>query len=279
MSMRHQIYVVLPYTFLQKNDYIIDDIPVYDEKESNIVGVFHRGLYGEKAVHSLSCLLKYIAKVRKNEDDSVFHNNGSKYTDVQKVILNMVSNNSQEAFILDYNDTHNPLSSDNNDGITVIDLRSELPKYCFMFLYEGRNLSYKPINAKEYLNYYYTNDFSLSSSDNTPIIGNPTDEDDDNWKETLDRIDFKKVTDELKVISEFELINEDEMKSIFPLMFQTNTDLSEEVVKSVYKELSKNLLYVSFNDVWNKLNLPVDSQKDRWFVLNTVRHLNQMNSF
>lgn len=209
MGQRHQIYVVLPYEIELKKD--------CDSKETistNIVPIHHQWLYGVMAGKQLQQFLNYCTNGK--EDEYFIFGKNAKYNNAYTpdVVESLYSINIEEGYyyhvsLEEYSLAENPLLGDNNDGITIIDLRQETPKYCFMFIGYGGSYSrhYVPIDALEYMSNYYGDE----------IIKNNK-----YWQEQEEQFyemqeEMNKTWDKLK---DFILLTLDEVKELFPKMFE-----------------------------------------------------------
>lgn len=127
--------------------------------------------YGTLPLHAVKRILVYnqntheFGKLSQDKDYSI---------NVKVAIHNLLSTDHEQGFIGNYhdesdhliqNDVFHPEWGDNNDGITILDLREEIPKYCFMRHIEWEYLSgrdkrlyKKPLTPYQYVSKYYTKD-------------------------------------------------------------------------------------------------------------------------
>jgi hypothetical protein len=157
MGQRHQIYLKLPFQFLQKEN---GDETISFVK-SDTVALHHQWLYGTLPVRRLNQFINFYVN-GKESNYFIFGPNGNAAGNVEKAFSNLYSldfengsfqENSIESNIL----AKNPLYADNNDGITVIDVsKPGMPKYCFMFLQDtDYTKGMTPLTAKKYIREYY----------------------------------------------------------------------------------------------------------------------------
>lgn len=116
MGQRHQIYVVT------KNS---------DKKSKNkikVEGIHHQWLFGINAIRCLKNFLTFI----KNNNKSILVPLDTYSMDVLKGSYSIDFEEAYVSRVSELNDCDDPREEDNNNGITVIDLRGDTPKYCFL---------------------------------------------------------------------------------------------------------------------------------------------------
>jgi hypothetical protein len=148
MGERHQIYIRLPYKFVQQVSWSSKETI-----ENDIIALHHQWLSGFGPVTKLKQFADFFHK-GKNEEFFIFteHSYQNPQLAAQSLYnLDIENGHYYPTSILDYNITKNPKLADNDHGITVIDLKEKgILKYCFMFLH---NLN--PLSAKSYIDVYY----------------------------------------------------------------------------------------------------------------------------
>lgn len=215
MGMRHQIYIVLPYTFKQKNRYSDDDLNDVEYKKSNIVALHNHWLFGVLAGQQLLQFLSYFEKgIEAYNDSFILHKEGGYKGNPELLSASLYSLNTstgyfEQTLIMGYDMAHNPHLGDNDTGITIIDLRESVPKYCFMFLFsDDNNISnyLTPLSAKEYMNNFYGEHVLLKKS---------------YWKNNLKQFEDSKVQMEFlnKDLDRFEVLSLSDVQTLFPLIF------------------------------------------------------------
>jgi hypothetical protein len=157
MGQRHQVYVVLPSAY----------------GKHNIIGVHHQWLYGHTAIRMAERFLTFVERAREGMSHPFVSSFGSSPIDVLAAIY---SCDVEEGYyhgvhVLDDGEPEDPRRGDNNDGITVFDLRGLKEarsgkrrfrgtiSYCFANLYEreGRPPPFTALSARQYCRSYYPN--------------------------------------------------------------------------------------------------------------------------
>lgn len=155
MGMRHQVYVVLP-----------KDHPL--AKRTPVIGIHHQWLYGHTAAHQLARFLTFVMK----SGSSVSHPFLSGIDDPVKILSAIYSCDPENGYyssvtpLVDEDAVvcKNPLLGDNNEGITVIDLRNfsikdgkRTGKIAYAFVSFGHKdfVENTPMSAREYVHGYY----------------------------------------------------------------------------------------------------------------------------
>jgi hypothetical protein len=157
MGQRHQIYAKLP--------------------SGKVIGIHHQWLYGRTA---LKLLVNYLQFLRKVETEDRFNASAPRKecytrsyqaTGVLGACYSLIAAEGYFHEICPF-DQHEPSDAevladprqgDNNDGITIIDLSHEKPKFCFMSLHglecayskRGEIKDFKPLSAEQYVSAYY----------------------------------------------------------------------------------------------------------------------------
>ena len=155
MGQRHQIYVMLP------------EEAARDGKR--IIGIHHQWLYGHTAVRMAERFLTFVNKADRNHHP--FARGWEPQIDMLKSIYSCDPDEGyyHNVHILEDGEPEDPRMGDNNDGITVFDLRNLGKKrgkisYCFSTLYEHdveREPAYMgivpftPLSARQYCRLYY----------------------------------------------------------------------------------------------------------------------------
>jgi hypothetical protein len=158
MGQRHQVYVALP-----------TDHPLY-KKGQKVIGLHHQWLYGHTAAHQLARLLTFI----KKSGSSLSHPFLSGFDDPLSILKAIYSCDPEEGYFsnvygFEGSETEccvDPLLGNNNDGITVVDLRGfsfkdgklkGLGKIAYAFVSLGHKdfPENVPLSAREYVNGYY----------------------------------------------------------------------------------------------------------------------------
>ena len=172
--------------------------------------------WGHYSIIRLNQVLDYF---KNNLSDKYCKFNGKGFEDYEEIkdvlhsltSLNLVTKSFVNADYEDPNEcdvTKNPLYGDNNDGIYIVDLRGEKPRYCMLHWVQNENL--KPISAREYFNMYHEKDLQKLNSDIDP--------------EGLR--DINVAFSFLSNIETFELIKEEELRELYPKMYK---EYEEEV--------------------------------------------------
>jgi hypothetical protein len=163
MGQRHQVYLRLPGA---------------NNRPEVTIGIHHQWLWGRTAARSLANLLKFVAN---QGEYGPFTSNGGRdamsaleaiySVDVDSGYFHSVhplwkwDNESKGPKVGVHDECcADPTLGDNNNGITVIDLSGEKPKYCFMSvghlecLGEGQENNYtnfKPIDIDQWMTLHY----------------------------------------------------------------------------------------------------------------------------
>lgn len=155
MGMRHQVYVVLP-----------TEHPL--AKKTPVVGLHHQWLYGHTAARQLARFLTFVQKA----GTSMSHPLLSGFDDPLKILTAIYTCDPEAGY---FSNVHpfvgedaevckNPLLGDNNEGITVIDLRKlsikngkRRGKIAYAFVSFGHKdfVENTPMSAREYVHGYY----------------------------------------------------------------------------------------------------------------------------
>lgn len=142
MGQRHQIFFILPVTVTNKED----------KSKSNIVGLHNQWLFGRTALECLDNALNYIKKQDKYSP-LVCEVYKEEAPDLCAMLYSVNTNTGYYHSIihLSKDECTNPDHCDNDDGITIIDIRDkDNIKYCFMYL-----SNHIPIDANNYVEHYY----------------------------------------------------------------------------------------------------------------------------
>ena len=155
MGQRHQVILLLPKVqYSQKNN--------PNNRAAQAIAIHHQWLYGKSAVFFLKQFLTWYKNAGRPEGETVPYYIGFGTKEATAVLKAAYSFNAEEGY---YHETHelestNPKTFDNNDGVTMIDLRQpEQPKYCFFALKGGYEANenakaYEPHSARQYQTYY-----------------------------------------------------------------------------------------------------------------------------
>lgn len=219
MGQRHQIYVRLPKKFYNKNN--VNNLP------ERTIGIHHQWLYGQTAGRQLANLLKFVM----NQDTEYGPFKIGDYAmDALKALYStdIESGYFNQVHPLDDDDCknwcENPMLGDNNNGITVIDLTEDKPKYCFMSLHhlecldesqEENYESLEPMSFEKYLELHYPK-FRTDKTCSCETCKAKKD------KKVIaehkkSAIDFHAKNKELvKFLSQFEILTKKDIKRIFP---------------------------------------------------------------
>jgi hypothetical protein len=197
MGQRHQVYLIT-------NQDSWEGGKKADKK--HVYGIHHQWLYGRTAITLLGNFFEFIDNTKKGNGDNWDWRNGpSSYGDrawpqLLQAIYSTDIANGYFHFVHNLNEDKdpcldNPYMGDNNDGITVIDLRGDKVKYCFHSLYglEGTKGG-KVLSARQYVNSYY-----------------PEKEQDDEMKNEIAKLLSR-------IEGKVELLTIEELKQIFPKM-------------------------------------------------------------
>ncbi len=159
MGQRHQIYVRLPKKFYNK------------EKGTEVIGVHHQWLFGKSALEKLKSFISFCLKTDEANPFS-----SHRFYNPQCCLVALYSLDMDEGYfnpVHPLDDVRDPMTEDNNNGITLIDLSDYTSKgkfvikYCFMSLgyleclddEEAWNVKVSnhlsPISAEEYLRLHY----------------------------------------------------------------------------------------------------------------------------
>ena len=204
MGQRHQVMLVLPKKYYNENN--------PNNEDESIVAIHHQWLWGSRAVQLLSEFLDFVQKMNKGVTyPSVewlpYHL--SHYAYAQEILATSYSISKQNGY---FHRTHglnyvHPDTFDNNDGVTVIDLRQKIPKYCFFAIhdFEGKKSAknFFPYSAKEYTSFYVeSTEFNsvqiLTSSELKGILNLAKKQDkktkkEEERREKLKKIDFNTI--------------------------------------------------------------------------------------
>jgi hypothetical protein len=151
MGQRHQIYVVLPKDHPQA------------AAGKKVIGIHHQWLYGHTAARMCERFLRYVLEAKKSSCHP-FVEGFQSAGEILSAIYSIDHDNGyyHNVTVLDYGEPEDPSRGDNNDGITVFDLRRLKGKrgrigYCFVSLFDGyKDLpKLKPLSARQYVRGYY----------------------------------------------------------------------------------------------------------------------------
>jgi hypothetical protein len=152
MGQRHQIYVALPKT---------------TRFEKKVIGIHHQWLYGHTAIRMATLFLRYV----KTEPHlgSEYHPFALGYDSPEALLKTLYSCDHEEGYyhnvcVLEDGEPEDPNLGDNNDGITVFDLRDVVQgrvSYCFANLYDPEDPPDRafpmltPVTGRTYARRYY----------------------------------------------------------------------------------------------------------------------------
>lgn len=218
MGQRHQIYLAI------------------EDKEggTRVLGLHHQWLFGQIALSLLNQFLTFVHKQTAEQhgycqlvEDNCYANLDA-HKEIFRALYSTLASEGYWHAVHDLDvELTNPLLGDNNDGITIIDLRGikkrkhaqltdaryeGLPRYCFMSLcgLEGRGKQPKvltPLSAKQYVDHYYPLDAT-----NLPAYVND---------------EFRAENDALVAsLERFPLMTREQVKRLFPKMFEKTKDVS-----------------------------------------------------
>lgn len=193
MGQRHQVYVRLPET---------------RKGPSRVVGIHHQWLYGHSAVRSLGRFIKFIKAQDSFYADSLIQESGES-------ILNSIYSIEIETGYYHrvhqlYAECEDPNRGDNNDGITIIDLKDRKnPKYCFMSLHHlecdkttsDGIVNYKPMSGFDYFSAYYPNGLKMNKHTSND-----------------ERMVINQLNESLKLLDGLKLLTKKQVQEIFPKM-------------------------------------------------------------
>ncbi len=172
MGQRHQIYFVLP---------VDPDADASTRAAPTIVGLHHQWLYGSQPLRKLDQLLAFVQSgiaagnthyMRDKVPSWLAYSfNVGSHADSEPVralhaiySLDLAEGGYASLHTLDAETVADPRRGDNNDGITIVDLREPAtPRFAFMFFDAGdrgvaSKLQLKPMSAATYLSQYYARD-------------------------------------------------------------------------------------------------------------------------
>jgi hypothetical protein len=156
MGQRHQIYVALS----KKH-------PDVQKGEKRVIGIHSQWLYGHTAARLCERFLKFIIMGKSQRADhcgdySPFVCGDGNETEVLKSIYGCDPANGyfQKLYNLEDGEPEDPRLGDNNDGITVFDLRRLTGNrgrigYCFVSFGHKGLPEMKPLSARQYVRAYY----------------------------------------------------------------------------------------------------------------------------
>jgi len=152
MGQRHQIYVALPAAGSGYGS----------NRSERVIGIHHQWLYGHTAVHMAKRFLTFVDRAR--ETDGRWHPIVSGFQSPMNILRAIYSSDPDIGYYHDVHDLEgelgDPRLGDNNDGITVFDLRA-LPEkrgpisYCFVSFGHKGLPELVPISARSYCRAYY----------------------------------------------------------------------------------------------------------------------------
>ena len=154
MGQRHQIYLRLPAMYAEDNP---------NHKPIRVVGIHHQWLWGQTA---MKLLVNFLTFLKKSE-------NQYSGRDVLEILQCAYAIHPETGYFhgicpeLDKDEVENPLNTDNNNGVTIIDLTGKKPKYCFMSLHHLECLdddvdaekvpNLEPFDVETYIGLHYKN--------------------------------------------------------------------------------------------------------------------------
>jgi hypothetical protein len=225
MGQRHQIYLKLPARFYYEGN--------CNNRPETVIGIHHQWLYGQKAIKLCSNAMKFI----KNQDEYGPLTKTSGVSDAMEALSSIYSLDIESGY---YHQTHplwaykddrevigevgaeckDPRKGDNNDGITIIDLTGEKPKYCFMSIChlecaeETREYvkNFIPMSAHDYVKAYYP---KYEKETKVKVKGH------DGKTKEVDNTEFHAESKKIvEFMAQFEVLTLREVKKIFPAMFK-----------------------------------------------------------
>jgi hypothetical protein len=209
MGQRHQVYVRLPEKFYNQGN--------ANNQPEQTIGIHHQWLYGWTAIRLLRNYLTFVSQEGeqhpKSSDPTYAYCvlQGSYSCDPDRGYFHGVHKLDQECL--------DPRKGDNNNGITVIDLRGDKPKYAFLSVghletleegvqhpddpADGQDISYQnyvPIDAEHWMKLHYGKDWKVK------------------WRDEGDIDHLNEVTEWLNFITDHDELSVMELADIFPDM-------------------------------------------------------------
>lgn len=219
MGQRHQFYVKLPFEVHQEKERWEQNLETgrfemikKDFLQHPVVALHHQWHYGTLPLKSLKRLLDFYNKSMASDYDySLFKKTYGNADDI-KMILSVdaehgeITNFSLESFDV----ALNPLLADNNDGITIVDLSQDKPKYAFMFLKDKE----KVLSAEDYVRYYY------NGKEYTRFIAQGL----SGWDIEHAKKWEEMVLGTLSYYEDIDMLTIEEVKAMFPAMYEENNE-------------------------------------------------------
>lgn len=223
MGQRHQIYLRIP-------------------TEQQVCGIHHQWLYGCTALRSLANFLTF-AKNSKDFTGKAYGYELTHVSNAERVLQAVYSIDVNEGYyhqthILQHGEPEQPTKGDNNNGITVIDLSGDKPKYCFSALYDGHLeclddsvdldsiKAFKPMGAREYIELHYPNCLNPENNGLTQEEFNqrsrPTEKTEKEKQKRFKEMDADKrmfreqIQRLVAMLDGYEVLTKKELKEIFP---------------------------------------------------------------
>lgn len=224
MGQRHQLYVRIK----GKAD--------RDGKNAKpiMLGFHHQWLFGKTAMQTLIRALKFADASLSDKFHSVLREPYDAGQDASRALQAVFSVDADSGYFHsvwpfqfngDKSDNasdclENPMLGDNNNGITIIDLTGDKPKYCFMSLhhleclngvdddFEVENLV--PIDAQRWIELHYP----LNPKADYYTKGERA------WKAEDVKENIKECKDLVKALSKYDVLTLKEVKAMFPKMFK-----------------------------------------------------------
>jgi hypothetical protein len=200
MGQRHQVYLITNQGCWENGK---------RSGKKHVYGIHHQWLYGRTAITLLGNFFEFIDNAKKDNRDNWDWRNGlhtygdRAWPQLLQAIYSTDIANGYFHFVHDLNKENdpcldNPYLGDNNDGITVIDIRGDKVKYCFHSLCgledKKRTKAGKVLSAREYVHGYY-----------------PEKDQDEEMKNEITKLLSR-------IEGKAELITAKELKGIFPKM-------------------------------------------------------------
>jgi hypothetical protein len=151
VGQRHQIYVALPYEH------------PFVKRGEPIVGLHHQWLYGHTAIRLAERFLTYVIRAH-GADGGKWHALLSGFQSPKQILSAIYSCDPDSGYYHDVHDldgeVRDPALGDNNDGITVFDLRTLSEKrlsisYCFVSFGHRGLPELSPVDGRTYCRAYY----------------------------------------------------------------------------------------------------------------------------
>lgn len=209
MGQRHQVYLRLPKVYYNPRN--------CNNKPATTIGLHHQWLYGQTALILLNNFMMFWENTKDNKYSPLVKWDES---EVQTILNSLYSVDHTRGYyhrvhVLNAECCSDPRLGDNNDGITIIDLTDEKPRYSFMAIcgLEGENRAavkdFTPLSAHEYVSSYYPHYQTKTTT--TGDRGN-----------VVDKTKFHAETKELvKTLSKYQVLTIEQVRNMFPQMFTT----------------------------------------------------------